>query len=218
MNEKSIGCYIVEPVVKPSYLTLECNKILTISSCICDMEPDLTGCFWQGHLKEKEEYRKKLNLTQKEFRLLQEYVENLFETHLLDTDGRFVAYSAAVEFYRKFLPESSDAKLLQVFLPEQDVHTLETLGLGQNVLYPEADIVQGTFLGRDIIGYDCGWFHSYLCNGLEKDICLRHMIKINEFGLLQNDYNEVLQFVDELQGKGEPVEWMPCTLYCCHVQ
>ena len=32
----------------------------------------------------------------------------------------------------------------------------------------------------------------------------------NELGLLKNEFGEVADFARRIQGKGEPVEWIPC--------
>ncbi len=59
-----------------------------------------------------------------------------------------------------------------------------------------------------------GWmwiagFHSFLCNSLQKEL---PVIRFNDVGLLGNVFSEVEGFTRQIQGKGEPVEWIPCRI------
>ncbi len=61
--------------------------------------------------------------------------------------------------------------------------------------------------GCDILGWDIGGFHSFLCNSLQAEL---PEAMFNELGLLKNEFGEVADFARRIQGKGEPVEWIPC--------
>ena len=72
----------------------------------------------------------------------------------------------------------------------------------------------GQFIGYDIIGLEWGGFiHSYLCNGLQKDIAEKFPLTVNDYSLIQNPYEQVKEFADYIQGKGEPVYWIPVAMY-----
>ena len=49
-------------------------------------------------------------------------------------------------------------------------------------------------------------FHSFLCNSLQKEL---PDVRFNDVGLLGNVFSEVEGFTRQIQGKGEPVEWIP---------
>ena len=63
--------------------------------------------------------------------------------------------------------------------------------------------------GNDILGWDIGSFHSFLCNSLQKEL---PDARFNDVGLLCNVFQEVEEFAHQIQGKGEPVEWIPCRI------
>ena len=52
-------------------------------------------------------------------------------------------------------------------------------------------------------------FHSFLCNSLQKEL---PVIRFNDVGLLGNVFSEVEGFTRQIQGKGEPVEWIPWSI------
>ena len=66
-------------------------------------------------------------------------------------------------------------------------------------------------LGCDVIGWDMGGFHSFLCNSLQElfaDLCF------TENGLADVSYAEAEKMADKIieDGRGEPVEWLPVTI------
>lgn len=66
-------------------------------------------------------------------------------------------------------------------------------------------------IGYDVLGYDWGYFHSYLCNGLEKDIYERLGIKPKHNGLYRT-YDEVVNIINLIDNEivePEPVLWQP---------
>ncbi len=64
-------------------------------------------------------------------------------------------------------------------------------------------------LGNDIWGWDIGGFHSFLYNSLQKEL---PDVSFNNVGLLDNVFSEAENFTRQIQGKGEPVEWIPCKI------
>jgi hypothetical protein len=68
--------------------------------------------------------------------------------------------------------------------------------------------------GYEILGWDNGGFHSYLCNGFEKNISREYELAINEFGVIQNSYTMVKEFAKYLADKGgEPLIWLPFSIF-----
>ena len=55
-------------------------------------------------------------------------------------------------------------------------------------------------------------FHSFLCNGLQKMLT---GVRFNDYGLLGNTFDETAAFSCQIQGLGEPVEWIPCRIGRC---
>ena len=71
---------------------------------------------------------------------------------------------------------------------------------------------ENELLGFDILGWDIGIFHSFLCNGLQKMLT---GVRFNDYGLLGNTFDETAAFSCQIQGLGEPVEWIPCRIGRC---
>lgn len=55
-------------------------------------------------------------------------------------------------------------------------------------------------------------FHSFLCNELQK---MLPNASFNSYGLLENTFDEVVAFSYQIQGYGEPVEWILCRIGKC---
>ncbi len=47
---------------------------------------------------------------------------------------------------------------------------------------------RGSFLRYEILGWDSSSYHSYLCNGLDKDISETHRLRVIDFGIIENSY------------------------------
>lgn len=211
---KNIGYYIMEPAGRPKHVSLECENLFSASPCICDMHPDLRGCFWQGYEKEKTEYRKKLLLTSDEFTGLKRDVAKWFQEKRLDVDSRFTALADAVDFYERYLKSRPDTRIIGVSTTENYISVLSNEALWcQNAPMSE-EAISGRPLGGEILGFDYGSFHSYLCNGLEKELQKEFRLLCDPgTGLIQNHFEEMEQFAERIQGKGEPVEWIPVLIH-----
>lgn len=211
MNFINYGYYIVEPVVKPEYVHLECKKILTVSTCICNQHPSLYGTFWDNHLDEQMEYQKLLKLSDKEFEDMKETVSYLFCEHKLDHDSRFAELLDALNFYHKYLHYVPLLQIVSITL--EDAYRdrfLDEIKDSNNIPFPlKEKPAGGILLGYDILGWDYGSFHTYLCNSLEKDILEKYPLEVNELGFIQNPYMQVKKFAEYIAGKGEPVLWLP---------
>jgi len=210
MEFKNIGYYIVEPVDRPSCVSLECEKLLSISPCFCDMHPDLSGCLWDGHKKEKKAYQERLSMTSDEFTDMEREVSGLFQERRIDTDCRFTVLSDAVNFYQRYLKGRINVRIVSISTPRRYVASLLDEALwGQNAAVSSEEIT-GTLIGGEILGFDYGSFHSYLCNGLEKELQkIFHVSFSPKTGLIQNDFTELERFAEHIQGMGEPVDWIP---------
>ena len=74
-------------------------------------------------------------------------------------------------------------------------------------IHPKWQIYMGGWKKKEESG-----FHSFLCNSLHNDL---PTAKFNHIGLLENDFEEVVQFACLIEGTGEPVEWIPCRVGKC---
>ena len=209
------GYYIVEPVLRPEYLCVDCKKILTVSTCICNQYPSLYGSFWPNHSQEQIEYQKQLQLSNKEFKDMKETVSFLFNENKLEHDSRFAELSDAKDFYNKYLYHLPSLQIVSIALEDgyRDIFVNEIKDMNNIYSSLKATPVDGILLGYDILGWDYGSFHTYLCNGLDKDIMESFPLKVNELGLIQNPYMQIKKFAEYIADMGEPVVWLPFAVY-----
>lgn len=205
---KVIGYYIIEVADVPKYLSGIGKKMLSVSVCLGEIHPTL-ACIWvDGWRKgEWEAYQKRLRLSDKQYVEYTELVRGLFDSRKMDADGRFLHLSDALHFYKKFCQEIPCRLVSISTAPKYFAILSEELkdGFGYSMINGEAD--HHAAIGCDILGWDTGGFHSFLCNSLQREL---PEASFNELGLLQNDLREVEGFSDQIQGKGEPVVWIPC--------
>lgn len=216
MDSINYGYYIIEPVAKPKFINLYCEKILTASDCICNPHPFLNATFWNNEENEQLKYQQKLQLSDDEFADMKKTVSSLFNNHKLDCDSRFLELSDAVSFYKKYLFHLPHLKLVGISL--ENVYKdsfLEEIKDTTNILHPLKNKPDGgNLLGYDILGWDYGNFHTYLCNGFEEEISRDFPLSINEFGLIQNEYSLVKKFSELIKDMpGEPVLWLPFAVW-----
>lgn len=215
MNFLNFGYYIIEPSLLPEYLNLTCDQILTVSECMCNIHPSLTGFLFHVELTDLQlEYKESLSLSDEEFTELQEMVLRLYDEHNLDVDGRFVKLSDARLFCKKYLYNKPNIKIISLALESayKDVFVEEVDGC-LNAPLLENKKNDGDFLGYDILGWDYSYFHTYLCNSLNENISDKYPLEVNKHGLLQNSYSQVKMFSEYIDGEGEPVMWLPFAVY-----
>jgi len=206
---KVIGYYICERIAAPEWFRGISRQILSVSGCIGEQHPRWE-CFMGGWKKgECRKYQEKLRLDEEQYRELSEIAARLFSARKLDVDCRFLQLSDAREFYEKFCQAipcrvvsiSTTDEYYEILANELEHSNSHGLMSGENDGSP--------CLGSDILGWDISGFHSFLCNALQKDL---PDARFNDAGLLENGFHEVAAFARQIEGKGEPVEWIPCRI------
>jgi hypothetical protein len=178
----------------------------------------LNGSLWDNHEKDQLEYRDALKISGDSFNEMKKIVRELFERNKLDNDGRFVNCADAVDFLNKYLHNLTGLKIIALALDDEYKNILCDEVRSSSNICSTLEVPQqvGGLIGYEILGWDCGGFHSYLCNGFDKDISEQFKLMVNEFGVIQNAYAEVKEFAEFLEDKnGEPVIWLPFALYEC---
>lgn len=209
---KIIGYYIVQIVDTPEYLREIGGHMLSVSSCLGEIHPRWET-YMGGWLKgEEREYRERLKMDDEQYKECSNAVQQLFIAKQLDVDSRFLNLSVLRHFYDTYL-SATDYQIVSVSTSDKYLQVLKEEMHGSNVvLNGEAD--SNLPLGCDILGWDISGFHSFLCNSLHKNL---PAARFNHVGLLENDFEEVLRFACEIEGMGEPVEWIPCRVGKCEI-
>lgn len=208
----TIGYYICDMMKTPNWLHGPGRQMLSVSGCLGEQHPRWE-CFMGGWCKgESEEYQKRLQMDEEQYREFTESVNRLFDAGRLDVDSRFLYLSDAQYFYERFY-QALSCRLVSVSTTPEYFELLEEELKGSNsggVMNGEPD--RSLWIGSDILGWDISGFHSFLCNSLQE---ILPEARFNDMGLLENSFYEVVDFVCRIEGKGEPVEWIPCRLGNC---
>ncbi len=206
---KIIGYYICEIQNTPEWLHGMKKQILSVSGCLAEQHPKWE-CFMGGwHKRESQVYQKRLGINDQSYREFLEAVNQLFVLKRIDVDCRFLQLSDAQYFYKKISPTipcyivSVSTTPVYFKILERELKNSHSHGL------MNGEIDNSSWIGNDILGWDIGGFHSFLCNSLQNDL---PTIKWNNLGLIENDFCEVARFSDQIEGKGEPVWWIPCKI------
>lgn len=204
---KVIGYYICEIKAIPEWLQGISRQMLSVSGCLGEQHPRWE-CFLGGWIKgELREYQERLQLNKEQYREFSETANCLFNARRLDVDSRFLKLSDAQDFYKKFC-QALPCRVISISTTREYFEILAKELKGSNsygLMNGEND--SSPCLGSDILGWDISGFHSFLCNSLQKDL---PDARFNDMGLLDHEFHEVINFAHQIQGKGEPVEWIPC--------
>lgn len=194
------------------------GTVLSASRCICSFYPDI-NLIWSESDKKRENYRKSLGLDISTYIKMEQWVNEEFEKKFYFPDV-FNSYECAVEFIHNFLSNENNLKIIGIALPNiykniflEDQDDL-TYGVCNNINQSLGIGSKGMILGYEILGFESGGFHSYICNGLEDDYYDKYKLKLNSYGLISTleEAKILTDFTnDEIEGT-EPVLWLPWIL------
>ncbi|WP_226671103.1 hypothetical protein [Metabacillus litoralis] len=225
MNYISGGYYIVSPIKRDDYMdkTILPETILSASECLCDFYPEV-NILWGGSAKNKKSYAKELKLSKEKFVQMEKWVEENFEQKKNQFPQLFTTVNLAKEFSKMFLSHMNDIRIIGIGLPENLVeefleeeetltkpdnerYGIETLLLNKTKLETEVTLIKG----YEVLGFEFGKFHSYICNSLEKDYKKECSFSLNENGFISTldmALDCCIYSNDEELGT-EPVLWLP---------
>ncbi|WP_456364764.1 hypothetical protein C1N73_29280 (plasmid) [Priestia aryabhattai] len=185
---------------------------------------------WNGDIEEKLEYAQSLHISNTEYEKLEKWIIQMSDLNLFGYPNVFVDVEYAKTFHSNWLGKASNTKIIGVAtLEKYIIELIEFEGLRdvlpedrvvvENLLLRSALISEGKrqLLGYEILGYikGTGSFHSYLCNGLEKDYSKHFNFKVNNFGLIETleEAEKCASFSNEKDLEAEEVLWLPWAIY-----
>lgn len=225
MNHIIAGYLIIEPVARPHW-TQESKlpiTLLTATDCICSVHPGEWGLAWTSSPDDVEAIKAKLGLSSENLAAIQNKVQELFDAGQYGLPNVFSTYKAAKRFKEEHL-QVLDCQIVRLSLPEPflavcidemmpEGNLLES-GYLCNLKKKVSDPNSGQILGYEVLCWDTGAFHSFICNGLEKDYEEKLGLKLNPNGLF-DDLESAVQAVDYTNREdvgAEPGYWAPFRL------
>jgi hypothetical protein len=176
------GYFLAMPAPRSGFMNagLLPDTILTASDCLVDFAPNTWGIAWTGDtIERRREAAARFGLDEQGLRALMDWSTAAMDSRSLGWPNVFFDVETAVEVRARFLPAGIDAVVFGIALPAdlRDAFLEETRpgpqeGTPGVVMALEAHARQderGSVLGFDVLGWDHGGFHSYICNGLETD-------------------------------------------------
>jgi hypothetical protein len=165
-----------------------------------------------------------LSLTESVYKEIGKWVDEMSEAEKFTYPQVFTTVELTKEFFRKFLSHITDVEIIGIGLPENlmkdflQENTIDKDHFGVEKLILNKNLVDGKdcrMLGYEVLGYENGTFHSYLCNGLEKDYKKHFGFTLNENGFVSS-LQEAIRFCDYSNDEElgtEPVLWLPWGIF-----
>ena len=225
MSYLSAGYYLILPTPRKEYMdrAVVPESVLSVSECICTHYPDISILWGNSELK-KDRYMEQLGLSLTTFQILEQWIEEHRKTGDMLFPQVFSNSNAAQTFVDRFLNHLPDIRIISIGLPEQykvdfleDVAAFssqnpEPYGVEKMVsqhISPDTDGAKK--IGYEVLGFDSGLFHSYLCNGLERDFDHQLNTSLNSHGLIHTfeKADRYSDYCNELGEATEAVLWLP---------
>lgn len=204
------------------------ETVLSVSSCLCKQYPD-TGTLWGNSEVKKARYMDQLGLSLNTFQLFEKWIEEHRNTSDVLFPQVFSSLHSAQDFLNRFLIQLPGIRIISIGLPEryksdflEDIELFssknpEPYGVEKMLLQHHPPEIEGAKkVGYEVLGFDSGSFHSYLCNGLERDFRQHFNFSPNRYGLI-NSIEEADRYSDYCNGLGEEetesVLWLPWAIY-----
>jgi hypothetical protein len=159
-----------------------------------------------------------LGLTPSGFEAMREYVEQLRVDGRYGWPNVFLDLTAAREYRRRYCCEVRGVRLLGIALagPRSEQFLTDAApfkdqdepGVFKATSARRPPPGDASLRGFEVLGYECGEFHSFICNGLEREYAVLGM-QLNEFGLLDDliDAERAAEFTNLESTGAEPVPW-----------
>lgn len=224
MNVRSGGYLLIERTERADYIEerLIPEVIQSASVCVCEQHPTI-DVLWGTSKNSKNTYQERLRLNEEDFLSLMDWVEIHQESGELGYPQTFQTVELAKRFRNRFFSHI-ELDIIELGLPETYVadflaegdegESLERYGV-ERLLRHGCDAPVGRLLGYEVLGYENGMFHSYLCNGLEQDFAKQFSFQLNRHGFIST-FEEAEHYCTYSNQEGvgtEPVLWLPWAIY-----
>jgi hypothetical protein len=218
------GYFITKAVARPAYVSsgLLPPRIVSLSECMCDCVPDIWAIEWTGVSPEDRTAKaSKAGIAAATLDQVIRWTTQQMNTGAFGWPRVFFTIDDARVFAERFLSPDGDFKLLGIGLStgvvEQFlVETAPGSSMGVPGVYTAVSRRTGlesggTVLGWEVLCYEYGGFHSWLCNGLEVDVAEKYQIRPNETGFITSaaEASAAAEYCGREDVGAEPGFWAP---------
>jgi len=215
------GYFLARAVQRPACFSADLMpaEILSLSDCIADLIPGtwtIEGV--NPSSRDHESGVVKLRLASGTLASLRSYVTPRLEDGSIGWPNVFFTVADAQEFASRFLVELPEVRLLGAGLHANAVDRF----LAEEASEPRQGIYRalsnradpepgGMILGWEVLCYVYGTFHSWLCNGLERDVAERLGIRPNAVGFIDNaeEAMQASEYCSRDEVRAEAGFWAP---------
>lgn len=207
---------------KLDYGTYKNTKLYTCSTCINDSFLDSWSLSWSSSSGKEidDETISNFKLTKDKIQQIQHWSDQKFEENKIGWIHTFSDLETLNEYKKTFFSEF-ESETLSINFPETEVKELEIafnrenldlgeIGISKNLKRRIEENNSKETIGYDLIGMeDGGDFHSFHCHDLTKELIQKFGIKINEFGLIEeNDtWQEMVSYMNDEENGFETAPW-----------
>ena len=168
----------------------------------------------------REQAAAKFGLEKEELLALTDWCTKALESGALGWPGVFASLDVALRVKEEFFSRSVGLVVFGISLSRDDVphfldqSTLEAdaeFGVTSVLRRGESPSGRGRTLGFDVLGWEHGGFHSYLCNGLEVEFARLLKTSPNPYGFFDrlDDARQCTEHCNVETTGAEPALWMP---------
>lgn len=225
MMHAAAGFVFVQSIQRPTHLSSELlpDKVLSLSRCLCNLLPGIWGLEWANVSNTKRsEAAGSFGISGDQVDDAISWTTSKFGDGAVGWPGIFTSLDAARECASRF--HLANSRLLGFALHEDWVESFVAeeaagAGLGKSGIYegvsnrvplPEP----GKILGWEVLAYEYGDYHSWLCFNLETDIANNLNVLPNEIGLIAtpNEAEAVAAYCHQDDAISIDLTWTPWLL------
>lgn len=218
------GYFIARPAMRSAFMNADLlpEMIITATDCIVDLVPNTWSIEWSRETQAaRREEAAKFGLEDVELAAFTAWCTSALESGDLAWPGVFLSVDVALRVKREFLSRAASLVVIGIALPRDLVsafldETRVEAGQGEPgsvaaVRGGKTPSDRGRPLGYDVLGWDFGGFHSYVCNGLETEFADAFKIRPNRWGFfdLLDDARRCADHCNLETTGAEPALWMP---------
>ena len=207
------GYFLIKQADKSEYMAeFLPSKIISASSCIVDMFPEVWST--DEEFNQAKRVANDYGVAIEEMPKVMEWTKENYE---LETGWAnvFFSQSKAKEFRNFFYNSTLELSIIGIGLNndlvEEYVSEDERFGVYESLKQRKSLESNGQILGFEVLGSEHGSFHSWLCNGLEKDCKKEFDIVPNQNGFIEklDEAKKCAEYANIEEVGAEPCLWLP---------